>query len=239
MKRMTKTFLLAALFAIAALAACKPAPKKDAGTAAASSAAPVRAVKVARQRVTEKITYTATLEAWRKITITPEVGGKIARINVQEGDRVAAGQLLAEMDTESIRLQLRQAEAGQAVAQAAEADARRNKERLDRLFAENAVSAQQREQVGPVDVLMIPVGGFYTLEPAEAVEVAKALATKVVLPMHYKTPALDRLPIATAEDFLGLIPAEWKVERPDACVLNLREDDLPAGGTRVVLPAYE
>jgi len=101
------------------------------------------------------------------------------------------------------------------------------------------LTAQQREQVGPVDVLMIPVGGFYTLEPAEAVEVAKALATKVVLPMHYKTPALERLPIATAEDFLGLIPAEWKVERPDACVLNLREDDLPAGGTRVVLLAYE
>lgn len=148
MKHMMKTTLLAALFAASAMTACKPAqPKADAAAAAAGAAAPVRAVKVARQRVTEKINYTATLEAWRKITITPEAGGKIARINVQEGDRVAAGQLLAEMDTESIRLQLKQAEAGQAVAQAAEADARRNKERLDRLFSENAVSAQQREQV--------------------------------------------------------------------------------------------
>jgi RND family efflux transporter MFP subunit len=147
MKRMMKTTILATILAIAALPACKPASKKEAGPAAAVAGAPVRAAKVTRQRVTEKISYTTTLEAWRKITITPEVGGKIARINVQEGDRVAAGQLLAEMDTESIRLQLRQAEAGQAVAQAAEADARRNKERLDRLFAENAVSAQQREQV--------------------------------------------------------------------------------------------
>ncbi len=148
MKRMMKTTVLATILALGALAACK-APQKAAAPAgpAASAAAPVRAAKVVRQRVTEKISYTTTLEAWRKITITPEVGGKIARINVQEGDRVAAGQLLAEMDTESIRLQLKQAEAGQAVAQAAEADARRNKERLERLFAQNAVSAQQREQV--------------------------------------------------------------------------------------------
>jgi len=102
---------------------------------------------VARQRISEKIAYTTTLEASRKTSITPEVGGKIARILVHEGDSVRAGQVLAELETESIRLQLRQAEAGVAVAEAGYNDALKNKERMDRLIKENAVSEQQAEKV--------------------------------------------------------------------------------------------
>lgn len=133
--------------AVLAVSACKkPAAKADAA-AETFGAAPVKVFKVRREKITEKITYTGTLEAWTKINITPEVGGKIALIHVQEGDRVAQGQLLAELETQSIRLQLRQAEAGVAVAQASYADALRNKERMDRLIKENAVSEMQREKI--------------------------------------------------------------------------------------------
>ncbi len=125
--------------------------KKDAGKAAAAAdtfgAAPVKIFKVRRERITEKITYTGTLEAQTKINVTPETGGKIAAIHVQEGDRVAKGQLVAELETESIRLQLKQAQAGVAVAEAGYADALRNRDRMDRLIKENAVSEQQREKV--------------------------------------------------------------------------------------------
>ncbi len=133
--------------AVLAVSACKkPAAKADAA-AETFGAAPVKVFKVRREKITEKITYTGTLEAWTKINITPEVGGKIALIHVQEGDRVAKGQLLAELETQSIRLQLRQAEAGVAVAEASHADALRNKERMDRLIKENAVSEMQREKI--------------------------------------------------------------------------------------------
>lgn len=134
----------AALFPIAA---CKKQAAKTDATAETYGAAPVKVFKVRRERITEKITYTGTLEALTKINITPEVGGKISRIYVQAGDRVAQGQLLAELETESIRLQLRQAEAGVAVAEASHADALRNKERMDRLIKENAVSEMQREKI--------------------------------------------------------------------------------------------
>jgi RND family efflux transporter MFP subunit len=134
----------AALMLTAAVACKKPAAKTADET---FGAAPVKVFKVRRDRITEKITYTSTLEAWTKINVTPEVGGKIARINVQEGDRVAPGQVLAELETETIRLQLRQAQAAVAVAEAAYADALRNKDRMDRLIKENAVSEQQREKV--------------------------------------------------------------------------------------------
>jgi RND family efflux transporter MFP subunit len=132
--------------ALLAVAACK----KEAAKAPAEQtfgAAPVKVFKAVRERITEKITYTSTLEALNKINITPETGGKISRIYVQAGDRVAKGQLLAELETESIRLQLKQAEAGVAVAEASYADALRNKERMDRLIKESAVSEQQREKI--------------------------------------------------------------------------------------------
>jgi RND family efflux transporter MFP subunit len=136
---------VAAVVLTAAVACKKPAAKTAADEA--FGAAPVKVFKVRRDRITEKITYTSTLEALTKINITPEVGGKIARIYVEAGDRVALGQVLAELETETIRLQLRQAQASVAVAEAAYADALRNKERMDRLIKENAVSEQQREKV--------------------------------------------------------------------------------------------
>ncbi|HDT13550.1 MAG TPA: efflux RND transporter periplasmic adaptor subunit, partial [Candidatus Aminicenantes bacterium] len=124
---------------------------KSAGTggeeAEAFAAAPVKVYEVERARISEKLTYTGTLEAWNKINITPETGGKIAVIHVQEGDRVVQGQLLAELETDTIRLQLKQAEASVAVAEAGHADALRNKERMDRLLKENAVSEQQHEKI--------------------------------------------------------------------------------------------
>jgi RND family efflux transporter MFP subunit len=134
----------AALFAVAA---CQKSGAKADASAQTFGAAPVKVFKAARERITEKLTYTGTLEALTKINITPEVGGKIARIYVEAGDRVVKGQLLAELENESIRLQLKQAQAGVAVAEAGFADALRNKERMDRLIKENAVSEQQREKV--------------------------------------------------------------------------------------------
>jgi len=138
---------LVAAAALFAAVSCKKSSSKAGAAAETFGATPVKVFKVQREKITEKITYTSTLEAWTKINITPEVGGKIARIYVQEGDRVAQGQLLAELETESIRLQLRQAEAGVAVAEASHADALRNKERMDRLIKESAVSEMQREKI--------------------------------------------------------------------------------------------
>lgn len=142
-----KFAVMIAALAVVAAVSCKKSTSKEAAASETFGATPVRVFKVLRERITEKITYTGTIEAWTKINITPEVGGKIARIYVQEGDRVAQGQLLAELEAESIGLQLKQAEAGVAVAEASYTDALRNKERMDRLIKENAVSEMQAEKI--------------------------------------------------------------------------------------------
>ena len=59
------------------------------------------------------------------------------------------------------------------------------------------------KQIGEVDVLLLPVGGTYTIDAVEAKAYADGIAPKTIIPMHYK-PTDGKIDIATAEPFLGL-----------------------------------
>ena len=65
---------------------------------------------------------------------------------------------------------------------------------------------EQIRQLAQPDVLMIPVGGFYTIDGKTAREVAERLQPRVTLPMHYKTTHNADWPIHGPEDFLEGIP---------------------------------
>ena len=56
-----------------------------------------------------------------------------------------------------------------------------------------------------VDLLLIPVGGFYTIGPAEAAEVLRQVQPKAAVPMHYRRGDMGYPVIAALEDFLGLV----------------------------------
>lgn len=58
------------------------------------------------------------------------------------------------------------------------------------------------EKVGDIDILMIPVGGFYTIDAEEAIEMIKKIEPAIVLPMHYNHPKLNQ------EIFGKLAPVE-------------------------------
>ena len=48
------------------------------------------------------------------------------------------------------------------------------------------LSPEQLAALGRVDVLLIPVGGFYTIDARQAAELAKKIAPAVTVPMHYR-----------------------------------------------------
>jgi len=56
----------------------------------------------------------------------------------------------------------------------------------------HVLTDEQVEELGNIDVLLLPVGGVSTIGAAAAAEVMRQLEPKVVIPMHYKTPALSR-----------------------------------------------
>ena len=60
----------------------------------------------------------------------------------------------------------------------------------------------QVEELGDVDVLLIPVGGGSTLGAAKASEVISLLEPKIVIPMHYQTKLLRGLKLQAVGQFL-------------------------------------
>ena len=50
------------------------------------------------------------------------------------------------------------------------------------------LSDAQIESLGKIDVLLIPVGGFYTIDGLEAAELAKRIGARTTIPCHYLTP---------------------------------------------------
>jgi L-ascorbate metabolism protein UlaG (beta-lactamase superfamily) len=56
------------------------------------------------------------------------------------------------------------------------------------------------KRIGKTDVLMLPVGGTFTIDADEATEVMNTVKPFVTLPMHYKTPKMG-LPLGPVEEF--------------------------------------
>lgn len=65
-------------------------------------------------------------------------------------------------------------------------------------FGQSGLRPEQREAIGAVDLLMLPVGGGPTIGAATAAEITRGLAPRWVVPMHYRTAAIDFLEPADA-----------------------------------------
>ena len=63
------------------------------------------------------------------------------------------------------------------------------------------LSDDEVERIGRVDILLVPVGGYFTIDASVAQDTVNKLNPKLVIPMHYKTESVD-FPIATADGFL-------------------------------------
>ena len=87
--------------------------------------------------------------------------------------------------------------------------------------------------LGRVDVLLVPVGGFFTIDHQQAAAVVEALTPRIVVPMHYKTDKVD-FPIAGVDLFLA---TQATVERLDGPTLEVTRQTLPEECTTIVLAA--
>ncbi len=95
----------------------------------------------------------------------------------------------------------------------------------------HALDADTAGMLGRVDVLLIPVGGFFTVDHSVAAEIVETLRPRIVVPMHYKTDKVD-FPIADVDPFLA---TQARVERKDTSTLEVTFDSLPTERSVVVL----
>jgi L-ascorbate metabolism protein UlaG (beta-lactamase superfamily) len=92
------------------------------------------------------------------------------------------------------------------------------------------------EDLGKIDVLFVPVGGFFTIGPETATNVCKELNPKIIIPMHYRMPGLRaRIMfgfLKSADDFLK---GKNNVERIRGPFVSIEANTLPTETKILVL----
>jgi L-ascorbate metabolism protein UlaG (beta-lactamase superfamily) len=91
------------------------------------------------------------------------------------------------------------------------------------------LSVQDAERIGNVDVLLVPVGGFFTIDANAAEKVINTLKPKIIIPMHFKTDKCG-FPIAPVTEFTQ----NKEVKKVDG-EIEIRKADLPTAPTIYVL----
>ena len=93
------------------------------------------------------------------------------------------------------------------------------------------LSDEQVAELGKVDILFIPVGGYFTIDARVATEVSSRLKPKVIIPMHFRTDKYSG-PLVGVDEFLR---GKKDVSRLDASEVEFKAEQLPTSTQIVVL----
>lgn len=91
------------------------------------------------------------------------------------------------------------------------------------------------ETIGGVDILLIPTGGFYTINAEEAVKVIQEIEPSIVIPMHYNRPEMNQAQFGQLQDlniFLKVMGADGTVPIEK---LSIKKEELVAEDLKVVV----
>ena len=93
----------------------------------------------------------------------------------------------------------------------------------------HTLSQQQLNEIGKVDVVLVPVDGSYTLDMEGMMEVLQSLKAKLMIPMHFFSTY-------TLERFISRISRDWDVENSQIPSVVVSKTTLPEKPKLLVLP---
>lgn len=99
----------------------------------------------------------------------------------------------------------------------------------------HALSDDLINEMGSIDILMIPIGGIFTISPKEATDICSKIDPYFILPMHYKVPEMKE------ENFVGLEPKETFLKEIGLMVevmpkFSIKKEDIVEGqSTKVIV----
>lgn len=97
------------------------------------------------------------------------------------------------------------------------------------------LSSAQVDELDGVNVLIVPVGGFYSITAAQAVQVINDIEPSIVIPMHYGRPELEPKEFSMLTSLNDFLKEIGKVETVPQAKLTITKDKLPAEMQVVVL----
>ena len=98
-------------------------------------------------------------------------------------------------------------------------------------LGQSKLTEEQVAQIGQTDILLIPVGGVYTIDAKAASEIVSQLEPKIIIPMHYKIEGL-KFELESVDNFLKEMGAEGVVAQPK---LSVTREKLPEEPQVIVL----
>ena len=97
-------------------------------------------------------------------------------------------------------------------------------------LGQEELTDEQLEKLGEIDILMIPVGGTYTISSEEVTNIINQIEPKIVIPMHYKIPKLN-IKLQGVDTFLK----EIGIEKQVVDQLIIKKKDLSKEKIKVVV----
>ncbi|MBC7074327.1 MBL fold metallo-hydrolase [Candidatus Parcubacteria bacterium] len=101
-------------------------------------------------------------------------------------------------------------------------------------FGQKELKEEQRERIGSVNLLLVPVGGKFTISAKEAVKLVKELQPNIVIPMHYFVEGL-KFKLDKVDEFLKLMGEKNLKPIPK---LKLKKDEKLPEESKVVLLSF-
>jgi len=98
-------------------------------------------------------------------------------------------------------------------------------------LGQNELAPWQIDEMPDVDILMIPVGGVYTISAKDALKIVNQIEPKIVIPMHYALPKL-KVKLDNVAEFLKVIGEE---NLEPQTKLSIKKEKLPSQTTTVLL----
>jgi L-ascorbate metabolism protein UlaG (beta-lactamase superfamily) len=97
--------------------------------------------------------------------------------------------------------------------------------------SQDTLTDKQMEIIEGVDILLVPIGGGYTLNATKAVKLISQIQPRIVIPMYYKVPGLT-----AKADTLDAFLKEYGVAKPEPMdKLKISKKDLPQDETKVIV----
>ncbi|MGE5425682.1 MAG: MBL fold metallo-hydrolase [Bacillota bacterium] len=101
-------------------------------------------------------------------------------------------------------------------------------------FGQTSLDSAQLEKLAGTDILLIPVGGKYTIDAKKAVEIIAQIEPRIVIPMHYKTEDLKLDDLDGVDKFIKEIGLTPTYEEK----LKISKKDLPSEDMELVIMKY-
>jgi L-ascorbate metabolism protein UlaG (beta-lactamase superfamily) len=98
-------------------------------------------------------------------------------------------------------------------------------------FGQRELYSEQLEKIGNVDILMIPVGGVYTIDAKGALKIMSQIEPKITIPMHYAIPKL-RVKLDGLDKFLKEIGVKSIEPLPK---LSVKKRDISEDTAKIIV----